>query len=482
MRSEREGWKPRNSARFGGRGAALVSSLALASAASDAGCGSADPCDVAALEAQLVAAHAGDVIVVPACTFEASLVVPAGVTLRGQAGARIVGPSDAPAVSLATVDGATTTLESLAVEGHHVAVASEGSGTVAIASLSATCEEGVCVALDASGGGTVVDSSLTGTVTAENRDASSWLASTASTAPTHGVVATRGAIAITSTTIRGFAWAAVSLDEASEDTLTATLTDTDLGAGLGSGLVVDATSVALTRTTIHDVWTGVRGWPSYALFVDRGTVTSDELGITDVDGFGVVQTHGDATHTRLHVASTGDVGLWVGAGVTASVVGPNASFEDTAFSAVVAVDAARLTLDQVTIDAVRAVRRTVLVLGAIEVGDGVEVVGTPFELSRVSIRGAERLGLLVDHAALATSTLDAITVDASGTALGAVLGDVDRASETASHVDADGWDASIVRLGSAATNDAAFTGSLAAIVASEPPSAASARGVVAPMY
>ncbi len=63
-------------------------------------------------------------------------------------------------------------------------------------------------------------------------------------------------------------------------------------------------------------------------------------------------------------------------------------------------------------------------------------------------------------ASTATVALSAITVDASGTALGAVAQNGSVLS---------GWDAEIVRLGAAAANDALFTGSLDIAGAVGPP-------------
>jgi hypothetical protein len=339
--------------------------------------------------------------------------------------------------------------------------------------------------LDAGGETQVSDTTLRGTVTATNRDESRWLSVSASEAPTHGVVASRGTLRIERSRVEGFAWLAVALGTGlATDPLEVTLSNSVVGRGLGIGLATRARTLALEDTSVEDVWTGIRGWPSYGVFVEAGAVTSSGLSIARCDGYGLVQIAGEATHAAPTVTTTGDVGVWLGEGVTATLAGPGARIEDTAFAAIAAVDASRVTLRDLDVVSVRSVRRTVLVRGGIEIGDGIELIGSAFSLTNVSVTGAERLGLLVDAGASFTATdLRGVTVTSEGAGLGAILGSVDRVAEEASPSTATpGWDADVTRVGAAVANDPAFAGSLAAIVAPGPPSTDDVLGVIAPMY
>ncbi|MFN9811113.1 MAG: hypothetical protein ACK6CU_15950 [Deltaproteobacteria bacterium] len=460
-----------------------VSLMLLTFALACLGCG--DPCDAGDVRARLSAAEAGEVVTLPACRLEAALEVPAGVSLRGTAGSHLVGPTDGPAVTLTTGAAGPSALEEVRITARHTGVLARGDGDARIRGVTIEAERGVAVHLEAAGETRVTDTTLQGTVNATNRDDSRWLSVTASEAPTHGLVASRGTLRIARSRIEGFAWLAVALGTGpATDPLEVTLSNSVIGRGLGIGLATRARTLALEDTSVEDVWTGIRGWPSYGVFVEAGAVTSSGLSIARCDGYGLVQIAGEATHAAPTVTTTGDVGVWLGEGVTATLAGPGARIEDTAFAAIAAVDASRVTLRDLDVVSVRSVRRTVLVRGGIEIGDGIELIGSAFSLTNVSVTGAERLGLLVDAGASFTATdLRGVTVTSEGAGLGAILGSVDRVAEEASPSTATpGWDADVTRVGAAVANDPAFAGSLAAIVAPGPPSTDDVLGVIAPMY
>ena len=449
------------------------------------GCG--DPCDAADVRARLSAATSGDVVTLPACRLEVALEVPAGVTLRGTGASELVGPGDGPAVTLGTGAGSPTILEDVTIHSHHTAVLARGEGDATIDGVTIDAQTGVGLRLEAGGTTHVLDSTVRGTVTEANRDESRWLSVTSSEAPTHGLLASRGTLVLERSRIEGFAWLAAALGtgtEAGPDPVDVTIRESTVGHGLGVGIATRARTFTLEDTAVEDVWTGVRGWPSYGVFVETGAITSSRLALSRCDAYGLVQIAGEAMHTAPTITTTGDVGVWLGEDVTATIAGPGARIEDTAFSALTAVDATRVTLRDVEITSVRSVRRTVLVRGSIEIGDGIELVGSAFSLSNVSISGAERLGLLLDASATFTAAdLSGVTVTSEGAGLGAILGSVDRVAEEASPSAAvPGWDTGITRAGAAIANDPAFTGSLAAIVAPAPPSTGNVLGVIAPMY
>jgi hypothetical protein len=447
--------------------------------------GCAAPCTTESIRAQLAGSASGDVVSLAGCGIvEGPLTVPPGVTLRGPG--TVLGTADAPAVRLVTASGLTTSLEEMVVEGHDIGVETEGDGNAWVHTTTVTCVTGVGLALGADGN-EVFDTLLTGNVTDANRDEARWLSVTSSDEATHGILASRGSVTIRSSSVVGFSSVAISLGEGVSGMETGpvqgVLEDVTLGSGLGIGLASSAATLSLTDVRVQDVWTGVRGWPSYAVLLVDGVATSTGLAIHDADGFGLVAIAGESTHDGLVIERTGDVGVWIGSGVTAEIAGPGARIAETAFAAVLAVDATSLALRDVDVDGVRSVRRTVGVRGAIDVGDGIDLVGTPFVLTDVRIARAERAGLLIDAATpLATGDLMAITVTSEGAGLGAVRGDVDRSAESFTPAALPGWDAEITRLGTAAANDAAFTSALALALAAAPPSTSDAVGVIAPMY
>ncbi|MBN8614655.1 MAG: hypothetical protein J0L92_28910 [Deltaproteobacteria bacterium] len=461
----------------------FVSAAGLAAASCGGGEGT---CDAAAVTAELEAAMPGDVVTLPSCRFEAALSVPRGVTLRGTSESVVVGPSDGPAITLTSDASTASVIEGVHIEGHHTGVRVVGDGEAELRTVVIEVVTGVGLDVASTGTTHVEGATITGGVTEETRDDSRWLRVTSSDAATHGVIATAGDLRIASSTITGFAWLGLALGSGTGSTpsdLDVTVRDTTIGRGLGVGLTSRAESLVLDHVTIEDVWTGVRGWPSYCGFIEAGRVDSDALTLTGCDGYGLVQIAGEAAHDALAIDGTGDVGLWIGASVAATVRGPNAHVRDTAFSAITAVDATSVTLEDVDIATVRAVRRTVLVRGAIEIGDGLELVGSPFTLRNVSIAGAERLGLLLDaSASFSADDLTGVTITSEGAGLGAILGTIDRSAEDATLASRPGWDVGITRSGAAITNDAAFSGTLPAIVAPGPPSTGDVLGVIAPMY
>lgn len=435
--------------------------------------GCTDPC---ALEARLASSAAGDVIDVAGCSLVGSFRVPPGVTVRGPA-------SLDGSITLETETGLTTVLDDVDVTTERLGVATIGTGVARIEDGSVTVTRGVGLSLSASEGH-VERMTLTGNVTEANRDESRWLSSTSATDATHGLLVGAGTVEVIDARITGFSWAAVSAGSGlTEGTgpVDLTVRTSVVGQGLGVGISSSAEQLELDRVVVDEVWSGVRGWPSFALLAISGEVTSASSSITHADGFGLVQLAGTSNHGDLVIEHTGDVGAWFGTAVEAGFIGAGTRIADTGFAGILAVDAASLAMVGGTIEGVRAERRTVGVSGAIEVGDGIDAIGTAVALRDLSITGAERAGLLLDRA-MPASALTNVRITSEGAGLGAVQGTIDRAAEDFTVAAVPGWDVGITRLGAALANDAAFSGSLPVAVSARPPSAADALAVVAPMY
>ncbi len=449
--------------------------IVLAAAIFAIGCG--DPCDSDGVRARLAESASGETIDVAGCMdLMGDFVVPPGRTLAGPA--HIDG-----SVTLMTEGERASVLRDVSVTSHRIGVTTVGEGAARIEGGALTVVTGVGLSLDAASS-TLDGVTVTGNVTEANRDESRWLSVTSSTEATHGVVIGSGVVRITGARITGFAWAGVSVGDELIDggttPLDVRLIDSVVGHGLGIGIVSSAPTLTLMNVQVEQVWTGVRGWPSYGVLVVDGDASSVDLGITDADGFGLVQIAGTSMHGDLIIEHTGDVGAWFGADVEAGMIGEGTRISDTGFAAILAVDASALAMLGGSISGVRAELRTVGVRGAISVGDGIDAIGTPLTLRDVSIEGAERIGLLLD--AGVTSSLTDVRVTSAGEAFGAAQGTIDRGAEDFLSAPIAGWDSGITRLGTAAVNDAALTERLSVAIASAPPSTGSALGVIAPMY
>lgn len=459
----------------------LLTRLVMAASLALVGCAS-DPCTAESITAELAAAEPGETVDLSGCgRIEGAFLVPAGVRVRGGSGTLVVS-GEAPAFTLDTALGQRTTLESVTIHSSHTAVRTEGDGDARIESVSATIVTGVGFVLGAADSD-IVFCDLVGDVTEANRDESRWLSATSADSATHGVVHGAGSATIAESSITGFSWAAISTGDGllgvPGGEVELALTDVTVGRGLGIGIVSSASTLGLSRVRIEDVWSGVRGWPSYALLTTRGQVVSDQLDVGRVDGFGVVAVSGTHFHVGLQVGTAGDVGVWLGTGVTARLEG--ARISDAGFAGIIAVDATMVDIASSRIEGVRAERRAVGPAGAIEVGDGIDITNSGFRLDGLVISGAERAGLLIDDAiAFEPDAITDVEITAEGEGLGALVGAIDRGAETFTAVAPPA--SGITRLGAAAANDAAFTGSLAMAVAPTPPSATDALGVIAPMY
>ena len=439
--------------------------------------GCADPCDSDAVRSRLATSAAGDTIDVAGCMdLTGDFTVPAGRTLSGPA--HIDG-----SVALVTEADALTALSDVSFTSNHIAVTTTGEGTARITGGAIEVVTGVGLSLGAAGA-EITGVTLRGNVTEVNRDESRWLSVTSSTEATHGVLVGAGTVRITGATITGFAWVAVSagadLVTGSSAPIELRIIDSVIGRGLGVGISSSAPNLTLMNVQVEDVWTGVRGWPSYGVLLIDGEATTANLSITAADGFGLVEIAGNSMHGDLSIEHTGDVGAWFGTGVEVGMLGSGTRIADTGFAGILAVDGAALAMIGGTISGVRAERRTVGVSGAISVGDGIDAIGTPLNLQGVSIEGAERIGLLVD--ASMTNNFNGVRVTSAGDAFGAAQGTIDRAAEDFLSTPVAGWDSGLTRSGSAAVNDAALSERLSVAIASAPPSTGSALGVIAPMY
>jgi hypothetical protein len=474
--------------------------LALAS-----GCAT-ELCDPVDLAVALDAAEAGEVVELGACRIEGTFVVPADVTLRGKGPSTILASREGAVVTLAT----GSRLESLRVESAGTAaVVVRGAGRSAVTNVELALERGIGLGID--GGTSPITLSalrVTGPVRSENAMDARWIrvaggpVSTGS-CPVETCECTPGDVDAASSRVcdrdgRWSAWTATIGLYARDAVLT--LSDVEVTGLASHGVVADRTelewtggavrdvigvgvllregSSSLTNVTVEDVVSGLRGVASYGVAATDGhALTSTSLAITGGERYGLVQLESTGTHTALAVRDQGDVGVWV---ERASQFALSGGLSGNGFAGIVVTDSANVSLADARIETTRLVRRNVGTFGALELGDGLHLMGANvgLDVRRVRLAGNERVGVLLDLAT--TARFEQVEVDAAGDAFGALAGSQDPAGLVVSAPA--GWDAGITRLGAAVANDVAASGAFDAIFDAGPEGAASVRGLVAPMY
>ena len=448
----------------------VLACLALALAATavfSAGCDGGSDCpDAAALQARLDGAAPGTTISIGACRLRGPLAIPAGVTLSG------AGPSstiiDAPAGSIGVTlepssnPATPTTLTDVAVESTGCAgVVARGSGAVALARDDVRPHRGIGIGIEDATSVALEDVVITGAVTTANADATlppSAPFTCESTDPaSHGLVLVRVADA--------------RLDRVRADGLAAfgalfvssTVTWTGGGArtNLGTGIEVWGGRAALESIELADTRDGLGAIESFdAVFAGGASVETSALSVIGGDSYGMLHDGATARHVDLVASGNGFAGVWA-QGTTGVEISGSSSIEDNGFAGVAALDATGVVVRGATI--ARTVERIAISgVRTIRAADGTHLVRSTATLDSVTLRDNARVGLLVELGGASTSSigLTSITVDGSGTELGAIAqnGTISAA-----------WDSGVTRLGATATNDAAFSGALDIAGAVGPP-------------
>ncbi len=467
-----------------------------------AGC--SGTCDSDALRETLEGAQDGDTVQAEACRYEGSFHVPAGVTLRGRgAETVIVAPEGQVGVEL---EGS---LASLAIESHgRAGIAVREGSDATISDVDVSTDRGIGIGVE--GSASLARVSITGPVSAADADDSSWIrvlsgpvaASDCADcectpgdvdgdracdldgrwsrlAATHGIVARGATLTMESVDVRGLARFGVVLEDSETTWMGGSVRET-----LGVGVEVIGGSASLDGVSIEQTLSGLRGEPSYAVIAAGGAMLSSaDLALRDNDRYGLVQLGSSGTHERLIAERQGDAAVWVQDSSLFTLSGEGTRIADGSFAGVVVIGSSHVHLSDAVVDGVSSSRRPVGLIGAIEVGDGVQVTGSyeDVRLERVSLSGHARAGLVVEIGT-AMPSFTSVEVDAAGTALGAVAGTPESGTDELVVSAPAGWDTGIVRSGAAAVNDAAFSGRLSAVLGARPPASDEVLGVVAPMF
>lgn len=383
-------------------------------------------------------------------TYDGPFEVPAGVTLvgAGVGRTRIVAPAGDFAIRLTPGDTPTSlrTLTVLGLQGY--AVLAIGAGAASLEDVDLVVpERGAGLGVQDLTSLQVRRVRVTGPVSSEDAEALPSQPSTAEHA-TLGIVVFGAADALLEdVTVSGFAAAGVVLGRS---TTVATGLVVQQTAAVGIGVIGGEASFEGAR--VSEVFAGTSLYPAYGVLAQGAAVLSTSAtSIADTDGLGLAQMGGSGTHDALGVSGNAEGGIWLqdleGLDATGTTVQRNG------MAGVIVQTSADVHFDGLEVSDTSMIVRNESAR-EIMVGDGVQVISS---LPGLMIRDATisrcgRVGLLLatESSDLSTTTLEAITIESAGEALGAVM----------QGADAPGWDDGIARGSTAAVNDGAFVGEL----------------------
>ena len=430
-----------------------VLALLAASGCGGGGGKAAEICDAAELTEALGKAEPGDVVKLGSCRIEGTFTVPAGVTLEGAGlGASIIaGEGDQPVLKVVT-GAEPVRLAGVSIESNTPAgILVKGGGEAAIERVGVKATRGIGIGAEELRSLTLSEVALEGPVNADN--ANSFMPDvTAQDTATHGLVLVRvESASISNVTASGFAAFGALLVES-----TTTWQGGGVSGNMGTGLMVHAGSATLEGLEMCRTLQGMRFIPSYGgVFVAGASVETTGVEVCEGDGYGLLHDRVSARHVDLVARDNGDAAVWAQKCPSFELSGEGAQISGNRFAGVVLVETENAMVSGASIDANEITVRVFDETGAVEVGDGVQVVRPkgPVILENLSFSNNERAGILLDlgGGSMDDVTLDAVTVDGTGDQLGALAQD---------GTIPEGWDLGVTRTGATVVNDAALVGSL----------------------
>ena len=410
-------------------------------------------CDPDELQAALSNAADGDTVRIGTCRLTVSLTVPAGVTLEGAGvdDSVLVGPDGEVALTVEPAAGGTF-VRNLSVESAGpAAVLVEGAGSATIEHVQIVASRGIGLGVEGLDDLILTNVSLRGPVDAAN--ASGYLPPVSSEdVATHGLVIVGvGAATLNDVDSSGYAqFGALIVDSA------ITWSGGGTSENLGTGLMTWGGSATLTSLDLSGTFEGLQLIPAYGgVFAGGADVDTTSLHVSDSEGYGLLHSESTARHIDLTARNNDLAAVWLQNCSRFELSGAGSGLVGNGLAGIVAVDSSDVTIRHAHVDA--TVTRTMIVAetGSVQVGDGIQLVGTTdnVTLENLTLSGNARVGLLVDFAG---GTLDSlsmadVSVDGSGEALGAIAqGGTLRA----------GWDDGVMRQGATAANDAALADDL----------------------
>ncbi len=406
-------------------------------------------CDPGAVQEALSAAAPGDTVRIGACRLTAAITVPAGVALEGAGTTEsiLVGPDGE--VPLTVVPGdAGTFVRNFGIESSGpAAVLLEGGGSATIEHVEIVATRGIGLGAEGLDELTLTNAILRGPVAAAN--AGTYLPPISPDAvATHGVVLVGiGAATLNDVESSGFAqFGALIVDSA------ITWSGGGTPANLGTGLMTWGGVATLTALDLSGTFEGLQLIPAYGgIFAGGADVDTTSLRVSDGEGYGLLHSEAIARHIDLTARNNDLAAVWLQNCTGFELSGAGTGIVGNGLAGVVAVDSSDVTIRHAHLDATVARTTIVAETRSVEVGDGIQLVGTTENviLEDLTLSGNARVGVLVDldGGSLDSFSMAQVSVDGSDDALGVIgQGGVMPA----------GWDDGVTRQGATAANDAAF--------------------------
>lgn len=351
-----------------------------------AACGG-DVCDASAIADAFAA---GDESVrIGACEVVGDVDVPQGRALIGEAGARIVGRvtlgNDAAMSALSVVSSADVGIR-----------LGEGAS---LADVTVDASDGIAVGAEDANG--IAMSRVT--ITAD--------------AARYGVAFVRGGGTLEDVTATGFERAGAVFVDSTVDWRGGASND-----NLGLGVLVEGGTSTFEDVEILGTRQGTGLLPSFgAVFTNGAAVGTRNVSLRDNEGYGLLHHTGTGNHTDVDARNNGDAAIWV---QNANGVEISGTIADNQFGGVVVVDSTQVDIHDATIDRTTKVLRVLEETGAVEVGDGIQLVrsadGTT--IRNVELTNNERVGVLVelDGGTLDPGLFENVTITGDGTSYGVI--------------------------------------------------------------
>lgn len=414
--------------------------------------GSAGVGDAASLTAALEAAVAGDEIRVGPVTIVGAFTVPAGVSIVGAGPTTVIAATEGGTAITVTGGTPMTRVASMTVQANGgVGILGRSGASVGLEDLLVDVRKGIGIGAEDIGSLTIGRVHVRGTVTPDNAIAIP-LDPRPADFSTHGIVLVRVGSAVANTVdVDGFAVAGTLLVD------TATVWNGGSSSNnRGTGLFVDGGNADLTSVRLCGSIMGGGLMPSYASVLSGGAdVLTTGLEVCDGEGYGILQSEARATHTNLTVSNMTEAGVWVQSSDRFELSGAASHIAGNRVAGIFIVQSSNVTVSDALIERTRNGTRITGDLGAIQVGDGVQLVDSTSSVALTGLRFVDndRVGVLLDVGTGSTDSvsLSGISVSGVGTALGAI-------AQGTTVVP--GWDTGVARAGVTVANDAAFAGRL----------------------
>lgn len=438
-------------------------------------------CNQGDLESALADAQTtgAEVVVGAGCVVEGTFTVPAGVRLRGEAGAVLATPADEgvrrPVLTVQAAGTQTTSVTGLTIRSssnYGIAVRGSGAGRAQLKDLAVEASRGVGVGAENLSGLELTNVTLDGLHTAGELRSSDPSAADPDGEATHGLVIVHGGrVTLEGVTIRGFA--AIGGVMIDDDIAWSTGVVEDSGL---AGLVTHAATVQLTDVAIRGLrmphafpiettYDETRSWtgpPTFgAAFLGGSTVETTGLVVERGLHFGVAQQGGEATHAGLAVRECGAAAVWA-QGVRSfelrGATGAPALLENNRFAGVALIEPEAVTIADTDVTGTEWGCQDCGTLEEVRAGDGIQVARPK---GAVSIHGAQllnnaRIGLLLDMGGTGMGAVDLAGITVAG-------GERSYGAYAQNAVDDAGWDEDISRTDPLGFNDGRIDGEIFAI-------------------